>query len=55
MWPPIYEFFYKIFYEIARACGFDEDRSNFVAKVTCIIIPFVIWVHVMFFILPDIV
>lgn len=50
MWLPIYEFFYDIFYKIAKGCGLDEDNANFVARVMCILIVFIVCIHVIFFI-----
>lgn len=54
MWPPIYEFFYDIFYKVAKGFGFDEEQANFVAKATIMLVVFVVCIHVVFFMLSDI-
>ena len=47
---PIYDFFFDVFYKIAKGCGLDEYNANFVARAMCILIGFIVLIHVIFFI-----
>ena len=49
-WPPIYEFFYDLFYKIAKGFGLDEYGANFVAKAMCILIVFIVCIHIIYFV-----